>query len=162
MTNTLALLQSEHKYIFVLGDYNVDISPTTEIHLATEEFRNILASEHFFPLISGIFKEMGTIIDNIYCNIPSPLEMCQFGILRPYISDHNAICCVFYDTTVSNYQNSCIKRNFCRKNIKKIRKYLKNESWDNIYYSSTQEAFTEFQGLINSYFEKASRNRLLH
>ena len=45
MTNTLALLQSEHKYIFLLGDYNVDISPTTEIYLATEELKNILASE---------------------------------------------------------------------------------------------------------------------
>ena len=52
MTNTLALLQSEHKYIFLLGDYNVDISPTTEIHLASEELKNILASEHFFPLIN--------------------------------------------------------------------------------------------------------------
>ena len=62
----------------------------------------------------------------------------------------------------NNDQNSCIKRNFGRKkNISKFCKYIKNESWDNIYYSSTQEAFTEFQGLINSYFEKASRNTLL-
>ena len=52
MTNTLALLQREHKYIFLLGDYNVDIFPTTEIHLATEECKNILSSEHFFPLIN--------------------------------------------------------------------------------------------------------------
>ena len=77
MTNTLALLQSEHKYIFLLGDYNVDISPTTEIHLATEEFKNILASEHFFPLINKPTHESKnslTIIDNIYCNIPSPLR----------------------------------------------------------------------------------------
>ena len=56
---------------------------------------------------------------------------------------------------MSNDQNSCIKCNFCRKNITKFCKYIKNESWDNIYYSSTQEAFTEFQGLINSYFEKS-------
>ena len=43
-----------------------------------------------------------TIIDNIYCNIPSPLEMSDVGILRPYISDHNAIFCVLHDTTVVN------------------------------------------------------------
>ena len=30
MTNTLALLQSENKYIFLLGDYNVDISPVAK------------------------------------------------------------------------------------------------------------------------------------
>ena len=118
MTNTLALLQSEHKYIFLLGDYNVDISPTTEIHLTTEELKNILVSEHFFPLINKPTRESKnplTIVDNIYCNIPSPLEICDVGILRPYISYHNAIFCVLYDTTVSNDPNSCIKRNFCRK-----------------------------------------------
>ena len=81
--------------------------------------------------------------------------MCDVGIVRPYISDNNAIFCVVYDTTISNDQHSCIKRNFCRKNISKFRKYLKNESWDNIYYSSTHEAFTEFHGLINLYIDKS-------
>ena len=81
--------------------------------------------------------------------------MCDVGLLRPYISDHNAIFCVLYNTTVSNYQNFCIKHNFCRKKGSKFRKYLKDESWDNIYYLSTQEAFTEFQGLINSHFDKS-------
>ena len=47
MTNTLALLQCENKYIFLLGDYNVDISPVPKHNLATEEFKNILSSEHF-------------------------------------------------------------------------------------------------------------------
>ena len=51
MTNTLALLQSEKKYIFFLGDYNVDISPGAKHNLACEEFRNILLSEHFSLLL---------------------------------------------------------------------------------------------------------------
>ena len=117
--------------------------------LATDELKNIFAYEHFYPLINKTTREIIffiTIIDNIYCNIPSPLEMSDVGILRPYISDHNAIICVLYDTTVSNDQHSCIKRNFCKKNFSIVRKYLKNESWDTIYYSSTQETFTEFQG----------------
>ena len=42
MTNTLALLQSENKYIFLLGDYNVDIYPGAKHNLASEEFKNIL------------------------------------------------------------------------------------------------------------------------
>ena len=60
-----------------------------------------------------------------------------------------------HDTTVVNYQHSCIKRNFVGGNISKFRKYLKNESWHNIYYSGTHKAFIEFQGLINSYFDKS-------
>ena len=39
--------------------------------------------------------------------------------------------------------------------ISKFRKYLKNDSLHNIYYSGTQKAFNEFQGLINSYFDKS-------
>ena len=57
MTNTLALLQSENKYIFHLGDYNVDISPGATHNLASEEFKNILSSEHFFPLIKKPTRE---------------------------------------------------------------------------------------------------------
>ena len=41
MTNTLALLQNENKYIFLLGDYNVDISPVAKHNLTIKEFRKI-------------------------------------------------------------------------------------------------------------------------
>ena len=158
MTNTLALLQSEKKYIFLLGDYNVDIAPGATHNLASEEFKNILSSEHFSPLINKPTRESKhthTIIDNIYCNIPSSIEMCESGILRPFISDHNAVFCVLNDTTVFNDKHAYIKRNFCKRNISKFCKFLKNELWNNIYYSGTQEAFTEFQRLINNHFNKS-------
>ena len=38
MTNFLALLQIEKKYIYLLGVYNVDISPGATHNLASEEF----------------------------------------------------------------------------------------------------------------------------
>ena len=38
MTNIIAVLQRENKYVYLLGDCNVDISPAAEINLATEEF----------------------------------------------------------------------------------------------------------------------------
>ena len=62
--------------------------------MGTDEFKNTLASHHFFPLINQPTRETkssNTIIYNIYCNIPCPFDMCDIGILRPYISDHNAI-----------------------------------------------------------------------
>ena len=112
MTNTLALLQSENKYICLLGDYNVDISPVAKHNLATEELKNILSSEHFFPFINKPnceSKHTHTIIYNIYCNIPSSVDMCDSGILRPFISDHNAVFCALNNTTVFNYKQSYIK-----------------------------------------------------
>ena len=72
--------------------------------------------------------------------------MCDVGILRPYISDHNAIFCVLYDTTVFNYHHSCTKRNFCRKkNISKFWKYLTNEACANIYYSNLYKALNKYE-----------------
>ena len=77
------------------------------------------------------------------------------------VSDHNAIFCVLYDTTVFNDQHSCIKRNFCRKkNISKFLKYLTLEAWANINYSGTQEAFIEFQEIINTYFDKSFKKEV--
>ena len=53
MTNILVVLQREKKYIFLLGDYNVDISPAVEINLATEELKIFYhMSVSFFSLIS--------------------------------------------------------------------------------------------------------------
>ena len=80
--------------------------------------------------------------------------MCESGILRPFISDHNAVFCVLNDTTLFNDKHAYIKRNFCKRTFSKFCKFLKNELWNNIYYSGTHEAFTEFQRLINNHFNK--------
>ena len=106
----------------------------------------------FFILINKPTRESKhshKIIDNIYCNIPSSIEMC-----KSFISDHNAVFCVLNDTTVFNDKHTYIKHNFCKRPISKFCKFLKNELWNNIYYSGTQEAFTEFQLLINNHFNK--------
>ena len=42
-----------------------------------------------------------------------------------------------------------------KETFSKFCKFLKNELWNNIYYSGTQEAFTEFQRLINNHFNKS-------
>ena len=121
----LEKLKGENKYTFLLGDYNVDISPCIEFDMAFEEFKNILSSHHFFPLINQPTRETkssNTIIYNIYCNIPCPFDTCEVGILRPYISDHNAIFCILNNITVNNRTYTCSKRNFSNKNISKLKK----------------------------------------
>ena len=35
------------------------------------------------------------------------------------------------------------------------------EAWTNIYYSGTQEAYTEFQEIINSYFDKSFKKEVV-
>ena len=51
-----------------------------------KNLRNTLSSHPFFPLINQPTRETkssNTIIDNIYCNIPCPFDMCDIGISTP-------------------------------------------------------------------------------
>ena len=51
----------------------------------------------------------------------------------------------YYEEEVQPYQK-IVKHNFMGENMLKSHKYMKNESWNNSYYSGTQRAFIEFQG----------------
>ena len=73
------------------------MAPNIELSPDEEEFKNIFFSHHLFPLINKPTRETkhtATVIDNIFCNATSPLDICVVGILRPYISDHHGILCV--------------------------------------------------------------------
>ena len=64
--------------LFLLGDFNVDLSPDIETTAVVEEFKNVFCSHHLFPLINKPTRETKsskTIIDNIYCNIPHVLDI---------------------------------------------------------------------------------------
>ena len=160
------MFDSLHKkhYVFLLGDFNVDLSPDIETTAAVEAFKNLFCSHHLFPLINKHTRETKsskTIIDNIYCNIPHVLDISNIGIIRTYISDHHAIFCLFNETKLQDYkQNSTMKRSFCEKNIAQFSHNLKNETWDIVYEESTQVAFTWFQGVIDLFFDKCFQKRL--
>ena len=130
LTPKLEKLKSENKYTLLMGDYNVDISPCIEFDLAIEELKNILSSHHCFPLINQPTRETtssNTIIDNIYCNIPCPFDMCDVGILCPYIRDHNTIFCILNNITLNKRAYTCSKRNFSNRNISKFKKLMQKE-----------------------------------
>ena len=48
----LCKLESEKKYVYITGDFNCN---TLVSNTSTEEFKNILSSNHFYPLINRIF-----------------------------------------------------------------------------------------------------------
>ena len=128
----LDLLHGNH-YVFLLGEFNVDLFHGVGTNLPIEEFKNIFLTHHLYPLINKPTREVkssNTIIDNIFCNVPNALETCSVGIIRTYISDHHAILCILDNVAPqNNEQNTIIKRIFCDKNITKFSKYLMNETW---------------------------------
>ena len=88
----LCKLESETKYVYITGDFNCN---TLVSNTSTEEFKNILSSNHFYHLINRptrITKSISAfLIDNIYCNMPNISNTMAAGLLHANISDHKGI-----------------------------------------------------------------------
>ena len=57
LNKTLDLLNKNH-YVFLLGDFNVDITQGVETNLAMEEFKNTFSTHYFYPLINKPTREV--------------------------------------------------------------------------------------------------------
>ena len=103
---------------------------------------------------TSLVHHTATVIDNIFCNVPFPIDISDVGILRPYISDHHGIFCVMNSEKQKQNQHSYVKRNFTNKSIKSVITCLNRNKWDTIYHCDTQTAFTRFQDLFNLNVDK--------
>ena len=112
---------------------------------------------HFIPLINKPTREVNnskSIIDNIFCNVPLPFNMCDVGILCPYISDHHAIFCILKHIHLQKSLNLLLNVTYARKNIARFNRSLQRETWDLVYTQGTQKGFTWFQRSVNLLFDK--------
>ena len=162
LTTMLESLRIHNKTIFVLGDFNADLSLKAEMNDAVEDFKNIFSTHHMFPLINSPTREVKsskTIIDNIFCNIPDALDIYEIGIIRSYISDHHAIFCIMNNTVNQANKQYVTKRNYCDKHIAQFCNYLMHETWEDLGELGAQKAFTWFQGAIDLMFDKCFQKR---
>ena len=167
LSTMLDLIVRDNKIVFLLGDFNVNLSHNNELSLDVEEFKNIFFSHHLFPLINKPTREANhtaTVVDNIVCNyryiyIYIYIYISDVGILRPYISDHHGIFCVMNSEKRKQNQYSYVKRNFTNKSIKSFIRCLNRNKWDTIYHGDIQTAFTRFQDLFNLNFDKCFKKQ---
>ena len=78
-------LESEKKYVYITGDFNCN---TLVSNTSTEEFKNILSSNHFYPLMNRhtrITKSSATLMENTYCNMPNISNTMAAGLLHANI-----------------------------------------------------------------------------
>ena len=85
------LSKEANKTIVLLGDFNIDLlNLDTSEHAST--FLDNLASNSLQPQIllpTRVSNNSKTLIDNIFCNIPSPLvKRAISGNISSSISDH--------------------------------------------------------------------------
>ena len=79
--------------------------PHIKSSLDRQDFKNILLSSFFSPLITKptrVTDHSATLIDNIYCNIPEVSTHCKTGILKLSISDHYANFCISKISLIGN------------------------------------------------------------
>ena len=115
----LNLLHSNH-YVFLLEDFNVDLSHGVGTNLPMEE---LFLTHHLYSLINKPTREVkssNAILYNILCNVSKALDTCSVGIICTYISDHHAIFCILDNVAPQNNKQkkpTIIKENFDDNNI---------------------------------------------
>ena len=90
-------IQPEHKYVYLVGDFNVNTLSHIKGTLATQEFKNIFSANYCFPLITNptrVSNHSATLVDQIYTNVTSQNMHRDTGIFRIRISDHYEIFCI--------------------------------------------------------------------
>ena len=146
LSTMLGKLQHENKYVYITGDFNVNVLPHIKGGLDTQDFKNIFSSSFFTPLITQatrVTRHSASLIDNCYCNLPEVAIHCEAGILKLSISDHYAIFCISKSATIHNNNTMITKRSFCDKNVHNFHCCLKSESWNSVYSAcDIQLAFT--------------------
>ena len=88
LSKLLEDISKEQKFIFLLGDFNVNLLNYNE-HNQTNEFLDSFASNSFIPLIlqpTRITSHSNTLIGNIFSNVIDPDIIS--GNLTATISDH--------------------------------------------------------------------------
>ena len=147
LTDTMQTLHEQNKHVFLMGDFNIDI---TEAMLTTNrivnDFHNLFLSYHFYNLINKptrVTENTSSIIDNIYTNASKTLVN---GIFKTDFSDHYSIFCVTDLTKPLVKNKTVIKREFNANNIRKFNETLNQTDWGPVYnLEDFNESYSYFQ-----------------
>ena len=147
-------LVSEKKYIYIMGDYNVNTLRNIPTNRNTDEFNDMMAEHHLYPMVNKptrVTDKTASIVDNIYSD---SMIAAKTGILSCDISDHFPIFCIFDNLSFKTEKPTITKRKLNKTNIKKLNEALKAINWQFLDDFDTQTAFTMFQGVIDQLFDE--------
>ena len=97
-TELLNNLRSLSKFVYLCGDYNIDLLKITTNNVFNNFYENVTSSG-FIPKITlptRICDTASHLIDNVYTNAIDKPHVC--GILIHPISDHQMYFCVLDET----------------------------------------------------------------
>ena len=141
-------IKNEHKDIYLLGDFNINILESSS-HIPTAEFIETVYSYSLFPLITKPTRLQGnsaTLIDNIFYSDITQSDIIN-GILYTDISDHFPIFSIDFlkQKTLSNMCTENVSRVYSKKNIDKFKSKLDQCDWLDIMSTTDgKNAFSQF------------------
>ena len=120
-TVILQFLSGENKYIFIVGDFNVDTSSViTNPNINVNNFQNMFLSYLYSPFIDKFTRvnekrRTSSLLYNIYTNVTHTANDIKWTF-KTQISDHYSIFCI--TDLVINIQKTTFmkKRDFNNKN----------------------------------------------
>ena len=101
LERNITILSAENRYVFLLGDFNLDTfkcTPFKTNKVDAENFTNIPTGFNLFKLIhkpTRIKPPSATLLDNIYTTYPITVDTCKSGILTSGIRDHFYVFGIF-------------------------------------------------------------------
>ena len=88
LLDILQKITKENKFIYIMGDYNLDFLKCSE-HEYTQEFLDIMYSNNLIPTITKPTRpKTRTLIDNIFTNNYQDNQKQERGIIYADLSDH--------------------------------------------------------------------------
>ena len=155
LESILSLLERENKYIYLMGDFNINLLTKNED--STDQFVNLM---HSFNLLSTINKPTrvthtsATVIDHIWTNAYA--NITHNGIIYDFTSDHFPIFNIsLFNVSQGNHRKSeLIKfRNFSDENINSFKNNLNEVDWTLVESIDNPDvAYENFSCILNNIF----------
>ena len=174
LDETLEKISRENKSIYLLGDFNIDLtksgnisftSPVNMINSTDQnsnsncKFLNILYSHAFFPCIdkpTRITSSSSTLIDNIFTNTFDKDNYS--GILYYDVSDHLPIFLISSQSLKKDNVTKHIVQRYRKESTETITALnddLANEQWLDVYEEKdVNRAYEKFITKLKQYYEK--------
>jgi hypothetical protein len=157
ITEKLSQVRNEHKIMFLMGDFNVNILNHEE-HIPTSEFLECMYSNSMFPLISKptrITKDTATLIDNIFVTSNYVESSILNGMFVTQISDHLPVFTICYKNKVNTRSQSYENRHITSQNLNKFIEKLRFTDWSDICNNlDGPSAFNSFYSLFRKIYDE--------
>ena len=150
-------LEREHKYCYLMGDYNINLLNYSK-HAETTSFIDILHAHCFLSLINRptrIAKEAATLIDNIFTNCYSNIDNSFQCLIYTDVSDHFSFIHVDFGMKLLDTDSVMTRRNLSYKNRQRFQESISCIDWGSLYNEGdTQTAFSLFHSTLLKHFHR--------